>query len=437
MPRSYLKKVFETFCPSAPTTDPSRFVGREQECVDLAKALLAPGRHAVVFGDRGVGKTSTAKLVAQSICKSDNLKFVEYQCGTHDTFSDIARKVLGSFGKLSVTTKKTESHEQVKTATVKAVVAEGELHSKRTESAESADLVQVNLTPDQLATHLDGLGGVVFLDEFDRITDERTKRFIAEFFKTLSNYRSPLKFIICGVSNSSSDLIGAHGSMHRNLKPIRIPYMPPDELRKIMNAGLAELSLSFSPDLKESVVWLSCGLPYFTHLLCEELAAYAITNNRRSLDLSDLKHVTASAIANIADGIDTEYRLATSYTPTPDMVFGGSQVPSTPSQIRRYVVHAVALTGANDDDLDAVASVARNLISITGAWMPREYSYLDSSQVESILEEVSAIHPYIGVSGSRARFANPFHRAFALLKAISEYENVPAEELLRLGMPQC
>ncbi len=142
-------------------------------------------------------------------------------------------------------------------------------------------------------------------------------------------------------------------------------------------------------------------------------------------------------MANIADGIETEYQLATSYTPTTGMMFGGDHPQSTPSQIKRYVIHAVALTGANDEDLDAIALVARDLISITGGWMPREYSNLDGSQVETILEEVSAVRPYIGVSGSRARFANPFHRAFALLKAFSEYQDVPAEELLKLGMPKC
>lgn len=434
MLRSQLKKVLQTFCPSAPTTDPSKFVGREQECSDLAKALLAPGRHAVVFGDRGVGKTSTARYVAESICKSDDLKFIEYQCGTYDTYSDIASKILGGFGQLSVTTKKTDSHEQMMTGAVKAVIAAGELHSKRTETTESTDLIQANLTADHLASYLKGFGGIVLLDEFDRIKDERTKGFLAELFKALSNYRSPLKFILCGVSNTSADLIGAHESMYRNLKPVRIPYMPNSELRKIINDGLAELSLGFSSGLRESIVWLSCGLPYFTHLLCEELATCAVTNNQRSLGLSDLRMGAQSALRNIADGVEAEYRHATSYAPTVDMIFGGHQLSPTPSRVKRYVIHAVALTAANNEDLDAIALVARNLISITGAWMPSEYSELDGSQVGLILEEVSLIRPYISVSENRARFVSPFHRAFALLKAFTEYQHIPAEELLRLGM---
>jgi Cdc6-like AAA superfamily ATPase len=348
MLRSQLKKVLQTFCPSAPTTDPSKFVGREQECSDLAKALLAPGRHAVVFGDRGVGKTSTARYVAESICKSDDLKFIEYQCGTYDTYSDIASKILGGFGQLSVTTKKTDSHEQMMTGAVKAVIAAGELHSKRTETTESTDLIQANLTADHLASYLKGFGGIVLLDEFDRIKDERTKGFLAELFKALSNYRSPLKFILCGVSNTSADLIGAHESMYRNLKPVRIPYMPNSELRKIINDGLAELSLGFSSGLRESIVWLSCGLPYFTHLLCEELATCAVTNNQRSLGLSDLRMGAQSALRNIADGVEAEYRHATSYAPTVDMIFGGHQLSPTPSRVKRYVIHAVALTAANN-----------------------------------------------------------------------------------------
>lgn len=434
MSRSQLKKVLQTFCPSVPTTDPSRFVGREQECSDLAKALLAPGRHAVVFGDRGIGKTSTASSVAESICKSDNLKLIQYQCGTYDKFSDIASKILSGFGQLSVAKKRTDSHEQMMTGAVKAVFAAGELHSKRTETTESTDLIQANLTADHLASHLQGFGGIVLLDEFDRIKDERTKGFFAELFKTLSNYRSPLKFILCGVSNSSADLIGAHESMYRNLKPVRIPYMSNDELKQIIDGGLTEISLGFSPDLRETVAWLSCGLPYFTHLLCEELAICAILNNQSSLGLSDLRMGAEAALRDIADGVEAEYRHAISYTPTADMILGGSHLSSTPSLVKRCVVHAVALVGTSNEDLDSIALVARNLISITGAWMPIEYSELDGSQVELIIKEVSVIRPYINVSENRARFVSPFHRAFALLKAFTEYQHIPAEELLRLGM---
>lgn len=444
MPRDQLKKVFALFCPSVPITDPSRLVGREQECIDLARALLAPGRHVVVFGDRGVGKTSTAKVVTTSLCKDDSHQFIEYQCGTMDTYMDIVGKVLADCGKLSIAKKKSDSHEQVVSAGIRAIIADGGAQSKRTAVFETVDLVQVNLTPDLFARHLVGINGIALLDEFDRIKDEDTKRFFAETMKALSNYNSGLKFLICGVSNSASTLIGTHQSMNRNLKAIKIPYMPPSDLRRIIDDGLEQLSISFDSRLKDAIVWVSCGLPYFTHLLCEELAVYAITKRRNNLNLLDLRHATQLAINNVADGIEADYEHAVSDSPSPTSFFSSADPnqPSigsnqTPRQVKRFVVHAVALTAGTGGTLDKVAIVVQRLVSITGAWMPHEYAQIDGVQIETILEEIAEVQPYIEISSSRASFNSPFHRAYALLRALTEYERIPPTEILSLGMPEC
>ncbi len=206
MSRDQFKRLFQIFCPSVPITYPARLVGRETECDDLVRTLLAPGRHAVIYGDRGVGKTSIARAISGSFCKDEHLKLIEYQCGTKDTYKDIAGRILSNCDRLTIARSKSDSHEQTTSAGVKVVFAEGGANSKRTVVTERVDLVQVNLTPDGFSSYLAGVDGVVVLDEFDRIEDKETKAFFAETLKALSNYKSSLKFVICGVSNTAGAL---------------------------------------------------------------------------------------------------------------------------------------------------------------------------------------------------------------------------------------
>ncbi|VAW77177.1 hypothetical protein MNBD_GAMMA12-1544, partial [hydrothermal vent metagenome] len=50
--------------PSQPVHSEEYLFGRQKELERIKKALLASGRHAFIFGDRGVGKSSLAATAA-------------------------------------------------------------------------------------------------------------------------------------------------------------------------------------------------------------------------------------------------------------------------------------------------------------------------------------------------------------------------------------
>ena len=56
--------VTEAFSPGAPIKEQQMFAGREAEARTLVDAVLQRGRHAIVYGERGVGKTSLANTFA-------------------------------------------------------------------------------------------------------------------------------------------------------------------------------------------------------------------------------------------------------------------------------------------------------------------------------------------------------------------------------------
>lgn len=435
--RADIKKIFDVFCPSVPTTCPSRFVGRENECIALSRTILTPGRHAIVYGDRGIGKTSTAKHVASSHCADQNIKLVEYQCGTDDTFKEISHRILSDFDLLSIRKTKTESHERSTSAGIKAIVADGGASSKRVTQTEISELIQYGLTPDSFVQRLSGVTGVVVLDEFDRIKDDKTKLFLAEVIKTLSNYNVGLKFIFCGVANAAEELLGAHASLDRNLRGIKIPHMTDLELRKIIDDGLECLHLSFDERLKNAVVGLSSGLPYFTHLLCEELAVQGTASSFKKLTIADLKSAVNAAFSNIPRRILGKYEEAISSKEMFDPVTFCPQKYQKPSQLRKFVIHAAALAATPTPE--SIATVARWLITSTNVWQTKEYAELDGLAVIDIVDEISDIGDYMESNKDkssnevRIQFSSPFHKAVALMKAVTEYEHIPPRELSFLG----
>ena len=52
----------QAFNPSGPVSDRDLFAGRESQLTDILGAVGQSGQHAILFGERGVGKTSLASL---------------------------------------------------------------------------------------------------------------------------------------------------------------------------------------------------------------------------------------------------------------------------------------------------------------------------------------------------------------------------------------
>jgi MoxR-like ATPase len=58
-------KIFNVFLPGTPISDFDFFAGRKQQMNAVTSAIMQPGRHAILFGERGVGKTSLAKVLVE------------------------------------------------------------------------------------------------------------------------------------------------------------------------------------------------------------------------------------------------------------------------------------------------------------------------------------------------------------------------------------
>ena len=105
-------KILNKFVtPSEPITTPERLFGREDELKRASRALLDPGKQIFIIGERGVGKTSLANIVA-SFHQSSDAEPLKTSCAEDTTFktliSDIVIKALNRSKFKEVSTKQTK-----------------------------------------------------------------------------------------------------------------------------------------------------------------------------------------------------------------------------------------------------------------------------------------------------------------------------------------
>lgn len=193
----------QVFTPGFPVHQRDLFSGRAEQLDRTIDALSAPGRHPVIFGQRGVGKTSLANILGQVL---KNLVSVKVSCDGNDTFPTIWNRILYT-ASISFKQQAFGFSQDDATKTISLGDALGHDPST-TKPAEIADLLR----------RVQGYC-VVILDEFDKVTDQQTKAAFADLIKILSDTAQDVTLILVGVAENIHELLGAHPSIDRNLSP--------------------------------------------------------------------------------------------------------------------------------------------------------------------------------------------------------------------------
>lgn len=377
----------QVFTPGYPVQQKDLFSGRSHQLNRAIETLTAPGRHPVIFGQRGVGKTSLANILEQALQK---LVCIKVSCDGGDTFQKIWNRILYN---ASVTLKQHplgfNSSGSVQTVSLADAIGHD---PSMTKPAEVADILR----------RYTGNGFfIVILDEFDKVTDSQTKIAFSDLIKIVSDTVPGFTIVIVGVAENILELIGEHPSIDRNLVQIELPVMSDTEIREIFRIGMTKLNIKYKEGVLDQVAALSGGFPHYAHLLGLCSAKACAEND--SFELTDELFNVACNMA-VEDAIEKyrdSYAKATATT-----------------QSSRYPQILAACGYAHTDSrgvfrvtdvVDAIREVFNEIVSVQ-AVVPALGEFLK--------ERRAAVLKSVQVGGRQCyRFKDPMMRPFCRLKA--------------------
>jgi hypothetical protein len=261
------------FTPTLPRGFGPLFVGREAYLRRLMAAVRDERAHVVLYGDRGVGKTSLTNAFGELSRRAGYL-VLRRSCGFSTTYDGLFQGVLDGAAPRAVTP--------------------------------PAGGYRRPLEPDQVVDALAGYRGgrlIAVIDEYDRVEDERLRSHIAETIKSLSDRAAPVAFVIVGVAASLTDLLGRHPSIQRNVVGVHLAPMSDIEIHRLIEVGARAADIDFAPDVALTIAGLARGMPYYAHSLCLFATRVAATRESRVVTQADLD----AAITELLGAQDPEF----------------------------------------------------------------------------------------------------------------------------------
>jgi len=283
------------FSPSAPIDQTDLFSGRISQLTDVVNAINQKGQHSILFGERGVGKTSLARVLSRGFIINNKLiPSASINCDSTTTFSSLWHKVLRE---ISLT--------QTSPGMGFTAGAKSTLQTLNHQLPET-------VTPDDVRHLLSRIGKtMIVIDEIDRLEDKNVASLLADTIKTLSDHAVDCTLLLVGVADSVDTLIAEHRSVERALVQVRMPRMSPPELQQIIDKGLAAAQMTIDAEAKSKIVALSQGLPHYTHLLALYASQRAAGTKRTTVTVEDVRAAIDAALARAQQSIIGAHHKAT------------------------------------------------------------------------------------------------------------------------------
>jgi Cdc6-like AAA superfamily ATPase len=260
--------VVQVFTPGSPINHRALFAGRIEQVMQVLNAIREPGRHVVLYGERGVGKTSLANVLGEFLEAIDpnSRQPARVNCNTKDDFKSIWVKILREIGSPYDT--------------------DGDWSSRHPDP----EYIRFELQRAEAAP------SVIIIDELDRVEDEDAISLLADTVKTLSDHTVGVTLLFVGVADSIDDLIYDHRSVERALAQVRMQRMSMDELVQIVDNGLDKLGMTIDPKAKRKIARLSEGLPHYTHLLAQHAAQSVVADDRDQIEINDVNEAIEKTV---------------------------------------------------------------------------------------------------------------------------------------------
>src|SRR5271166_4176444 len=89
--------VFQTgavFTPGAPVNERELFAGRKEQVLKIIDAISQRGCHAILYGERGTGKTSLSNMISAFLARRQAFIVSRTNCDISDTYPSLWTKAF-------------------------------------------------------------------------------------------------------------------------------------------------------------------------------------------------------------------------------------------------------------------------------------------------------------------------------------------------------
>jgi hypothetical protein len=377
------------FTPGAPINEKDLFAGRTEQVDKIIDAVSQRGCHVILYGERGVGKTSLSNMISTFLVNRMAFVISRTNCDISDSFSSLWTKAL----------------KDIELSSRKPQIGFPGPRPVPVESAVSGE----TMTPDGVRRALQDLSTtaslVVIFDEFDRVKNTDVITAMADTIKALSDNSVNATVMLIGVADSVNELIREHQSIERALVQVPMPRMSDDEIRGIIDQGLARLGMGIDGVAREDLVLFSQGVPYIAHLLCIYTCRAALATGRKTIFSPHVAQGVNRSLDQWQQSIKTLYNEAI-------------QSPNA-GGIYKEVLLACALAEVDDHRYFTPAAVKRPLSQIAG----RNYEILNFARHLKELSEPGRGRVLQRVGETfrlRYRIANPILRPYIIMRGVTE-----------------
>jgi chloramphenicol 3-O-phosphotransferase len=267
------RAILKVFDASRPISGRSQLFGRQREIESLLFSVFDFHQHAIVYGARGSGKTSVARVFGD-FADQCGAVVLYFPCEPEANFSLLMGAALDNLPPGAIAAQERANFER-------------RLENLPAHFGPSAfvDLVAQPVTRPV----------VLILDEFDRITDEQTKTDIAVAMKLLSDTHAAIRIMLVGIASSVEDILKAHPSLRRHISVVRIGRIEPISVNALIDHGASAAGVGFSAGARALIERVSVGSPYHVRLLCRQAALKTIMDRKVEVDVAAVRAGVAQA----------------------------------------------------------------------------------------------------------------------------------------------
>lgn len=288
-------RLRQAFTPARPIMDPAMLAGRTELLRTMIRAIEDQYLHVVLFGPRGIGKTSILHVLC-GIARDSHYLVRYVSCGEQMSFDGLFRSVLADVPLLFHASYDPAGSE------IEEGLSFADLLDDRPVTVERVSDILGRLTGTRL---------LIVLDEFDRAQQAGFRRSVAELIKNLSDRGIRVQLIIAGVAQDLTEVIEHVPSIRRNILGLLVPNMDSDEIAELISNGQQASGMTFTPKALQLISLAALGLPYLASLVGQHAGFAALDRASTTIDHSDVDRGIAQVLEHLHLRIppDVKYRM--------------------------------------------------------------------------------------------------------------------------------